>query len=265
MAVLLLCSASGSPGVTVTALGLALTWPRDVLLADVDRTPAQTILAGYLRGGAAGQRGLSAVLQAHRERRPVVDAVNSEALPLPTPPGRRPAFERERPTQRRFLPGFAHPGAVEVFGAVWRDLAEVLQAGPCDAVLDAGRIGTRGLPLELTDAVDRVGLVCRASLVSLAGVRLYLAPLLEQVSPERVGLVIVGPGRPYRAKEVSEQFGVDVLAEVAWEPAAASDLAHGEALPRTWQRTRLASSYAAAATGIAELYEAERARIGVPT
>ena len=35
MAVICLTSASGSPGVTTTAVGLALCWPRPVLLVEV--------------------------------------------------------------------------------------------------------------------------------------------------------------------------------------------------------------------------------------
>ena len=37
MTTLLLCSASGAPGATVTALGLTLTWPRHVMPVDADR------------------------------------------------------------------------------------------------------------------------------------------------------------------------------------------------------------------------------------
>ena len=50
MAVVLLASATGSPGVTTTALGLALAWPRHCLVADCDRDPSQAVQAGYLRG-----------------------------------------------------------------------------------------------------------------------------------------------------------------------------------------------------------------------
>lgn len=37
MAIVALVSASGSPGVTATALGLALLWPRPVMLVEADR------------------------------------------------------------------------------------------------------------------------------------------------------------------------------------------------------------------------------------
>ena len=38
MAIITLCSASGSPGVTTTALGLALSWTRPVILVEADAT-----------------------------------------------------------------------------------------------------------------------------------------------------------------------------------------------------------------------------------
>ncbi|MCB0909871.1 MAG: hypothetical protein KDB63_22470, partial [Nocardioidaceae bacterium] len=50
MAVVALASASGSPGVTTTSLGLALAWPRPVLLVEADPTGGSGILAGFFRG-----------------------------------------------------------------------------------------------------------------------------------------------------------------------------------------------------------------------
>ena len=43
MSIILLTSPGGSPGLTTTALGLALTWPRDVILADADPCPGHVI------------------------------------------------------------------------------------------------------------------------------------------------------------------------------------------------------------------------------
>ena len=211
MAVVLLCSASGAPGVTVTALGLTLTWPRDVLLVDADRSPSQAVLAGYLRGASGHDLGLPGLLQAHRERRPLQDAVDAQSIPLPEPPG--PKGTADGPA-RRFLPGFVHPGTVDVFTSVWRDLGLALRAARHDTIVDAGRVGHRGLPSDLVDAADVIGVVARTSLVALAALRLQLPTLLDQVSADRVGLILVGAGRPYRSKEVAEQFGVGVLAEI---------------------------------------------------
>ena len=58
MAILILTSAGGSPGVTTLAVGLALTWPRPVLLADCDPGAHQAILAGYLTGQSSHGKGL---------------------------------------------------------------------------------------------------------------------------------------------------------------------------------------------------------------
>jgi len=55
-----LTSTGGSPGVTTLAVGLALTWPRPILLADCDPGAHQAILAGYLAGRSTSGKGLVA-------------------------------------------------------------------------------------------------------------------------------------------------------------------------------------------------------------
>jgi hypothetical protein len=71
MAILVLGSVSGSPGVTTLAVGLALAWPRRIVLADCDPGAHQAVLAGYLAGRRSGGRGLLRVAEAHRDRRPL--------------------------------------------------------------------------------------------------------------------------------------------------------------------------------------------------
>src|SRR3546814_15866789 len=58
MTVIALGSASCSPGVTTTALGTALLWPRPVLLIEADATGGSGILAGYFRGIKSYDQGL---------------------------------------------------------------------------------------------------------------------------------------------------------------------------------------------------------------
>lgn len=256
MATIVLASASGAPGTTVSALGLTFAWPADVLLVDADRTASQAVLAGYLRGSTAHGQGLQRVLQVFRERGDLAEAVRRERLPLPLPPASardQPALAR--PHTRDFLPGFTHLGSVDLFEAAWQPLGDWFRSAPHDVVIDAGRVGHRGLPAELAASADLVGLVCRTSLVSLAGVRMHLPALLDAAPPGRCGLVLVGPGRPYDADEVAAQFGVPVLARVAWDPESATDLAHGDP-PTRWHRTPLARSLAAAAGELKSLAEA---------
>jgi len=136
VAILILTSASGSPGVTTLAVGLALTWPRSVLLADCDPGAHQAILAGYLAGQSSQGKGLLRVAEAHRDRRPLREVVIDQCLPLAGEDGDR----------RLFLPGFTKPGSAAHFGAVWEDLADafdrlgdvdldvIVDAGPCPDV-----------------------------------------------------------------------------------------------------------------------------------
>ena len=44
-----LCSVKGAPGVTTSALALALSWPRPVVLAELDPAGGD-VLPGYGRG-----------------------------------------------------------------------------------------------------------------------------------------------------------------------------------------------------------------------
>ena len=66
MAVIVLASAAGSPGVTTSTLGLALTWPRPVLLVEADPTGGSAMLAGFFRGTTAQTAGLIDLVWAHR-------------------------------------------------------------------------------------------------------------------------------------------------------------------------------------------------------
>lgn len=253
MSMLVLASASGAPGVTTTALGLTLMWPGDAVLVDADRSASQAILAGYLSGQSTHGAGLQGLLQAHRERRPLAVALAAEWRPLPDLP-RKP--DEAPPGDRRFVPGFTHLGSVDLFDGVWPGIVEAGRDAAFDLVVDAGRTGHRGLPANLVAGADAIALVCRTSLVSLAAVRLHLAPLVESGAPGRVGLIVVGPGRPYGVREVAEQFGVPVLAEVAWDPSAAQELADGAPVGRRWSRTALGRSLTRAAESLRETMHA---------
>ncbi|MFT3876386.1 MAG: hypothetical protein QM708_08200 [Propioniciclava sp.] len=247
MSVLVLASASGAPGVTTTALGLALSWPREVVLVDADRSASHAVLAGYLAGQSAAEGGVHSLLQAHRERRPLVPALLAAGRPLPVP-----AASGAEATAPRFVSGFTHLGSIDLYEGVWPGLVEAVRGEPFDLIVDAGRTGHHGLPAGLVAEADAVALVCRSNLVSLAGLRLHLGPLLEAGPPGRVGLILVGPGRPYAAKEVADQFGVPVMAAVGWDPASAAELSEGAPLGRGWMRSGFRRSLGQAAQSLAD-------------
>ncbi|GAA1390723.1 hypothetical protein [Luteococcus peritonei] len=248
MSIILLTAATGSPGVTSTALGLAVHWPRDVLLADCDREPGQSLQAGYLLGLDLGGRGLSELARAHRENRPV-----SEELQLQTV-----SFQSGAEHERHVLPGFAHPATPALFAPVWQPLAQALRAHSDSGrgvIVDAGRIGGTGLPSALLGASDLVLVCVRSSLRSLAALRLHLPTLqhqLDESSRAELGLLVVGPGRPYSSSEISRQFSVPVVHELAWEPRQAEVYSDGATPGRSWGGGQLNRSLRAAASALDE-------------
>lgn len=249
MAVVVLTSGPGAPGVTTTALGLALTWPRDVLLADCDREPAQAVLAGFLRGTAEPGRGLGAITRLHRENRPLAPELLRHSVPLTT----------DGPRTRRLLPGFSVPGAVRLFDGAWPELADAFAAldeQGMDVLVDAGDVGCDGLPASLLARADAVCFVTRTGLRSLAAARLYLGVLSAQLADlpvdKPLGLVLVGPDRPYSSREVSSQFGVETWAEIGWDPRQAEVLSDGAPSPRRTGRRPLTDQFRAAGLSILE-------------
>ncbi|MCC2593873.1 hypothetical protein LKO27_10700 [Tessaracoccus sp. OS52] len=242
MAVIVCASGPGSPGVTTSALGLALSWPGSVLLADCDREPAQSIQAGYLRGLDHGGRGLSGIARLHRENRPIAPELWHHTV----------ALTEEPDVARRFLPGFSLPAAVRLFDVVWPQLADAfaaIETQGMDVIVDAGRVGRDGLPLPLLARADAVCFISRTSLRSLAGARLYLQLLSNQLGQlpvdKLLGLVLVGPDRPYSSREICAQFGVECWAELGWSPTLAAVLSDGEPEPRNFSNRGLMSQYRA--------------------
>ena len=247
MALVVLASATGAPGVTTTALGLALLWPRHVLLADCDRDPSQAVQAGFLAGADPSGTGLTRVVQAHRERQPIEDVLLSLTVPLAV----------DQDIRRVFLPGFTHPGSAALFAGAWADLAAAfrhLDRVEMDAIVDAGRIGGSGLPTPVLAEADLVLVCVRSTLRSLAAARLHLPGLVEAVGQQaghaEVGLVLVGEDRPYSGAEIAAQFGLPVMAVIDFDPAAAAVLSDGGERPRRFDGTGFARSLRTAATGL---------------
>lgn len=249
MATIVCASAAGAPGVTTTSLGLALTWSRDVLLADCDRDPSQAIQAGYLRGMDHGGRGLAALARLHRENRALAPDLWRHTVPL----------VQWGEEQRRFLPGFSQPATVRLFERVWPELADAFTAldeRGVDVIVDAGRIGREGLPLPLLAQADAVCILTRTSLRALAATRLHLPMVAEQVDqlpvPPELGLVLVGPNKPYSSSEITAQFGTPCWAELESNIKLASVLSDGDLEPKKFHSCSLMNQYRAMATRLRE-------------
>jgi hypothetical protein len=240
MGIVLLTSTSGSPGVTTLAVGLALTWPRPILLADCDPGAHQAILAGYLGGRSAGGKGLLRVAEAHRDRRPLREAVLDQTLPL----------SAEGEIRRLFLPGFTRPGSAVHFGGVWEDLAEAfdrLGEVDIDVIIDCGRLVPYGLPAALLERSALTLVIVTSTLRSIMSARVNLPTLRDQprhtsIDRGHLGLIIIGDGLPYGPGEIAKALDLPVIASIAYDPKAAAHLSDGHPRHRRFDSSPLIRS-----------------------
>lgn len=246
MAILLLASVGGSPGVTTLAVGLALTWPRPILLADCDPGAHQAILAGYLGGRSAGGKGLLRVAEAHRDRRPLREALLDQTLPL----------SAEEESRRLLLPGFTKPASAMHFGGVWEDLAEAfdrLGEVDMDVIVDCGRIGPSGPPAALLERSAVTAVVVTSTLRSIMSARVHLPtlrdhPRLTSADREHIGLIVVGENQPYRRSEIARALDVPVITSIAHDRQAAVHLSDGRPRHRRFETSPLIRSIRDAAS-----------------
>ena len=231
MAVVALCSAKGSPGVTTTALGLALGWHRPVILVEADVAAGSSILAGWLRGSTAHERGLIDLALAAALGEELDAALAKSLMPLAGP--------------AQLLPGLANATQVSSVGRLWQPLGELLRqmdAQGTDVIIDLGRLGAANGPAELLRFADLTLLTLRADLPAVAGARGWLPVLRNELDRTGQGTaelraVVIGPGRPYSAREIGDALALPVLGALVWEPDCAAVFSHGAPAPqRRWSR-----------------------------
>jgi hypothetical protein len=231
MAMITLASASGAPGVTTTGLALAACWPRPCLLVEADPSGSSALLAGFWRG-TRDHTGVVDLVKAHRAG-VLADALLRMAMPVDG-------------TQASVIIGSRSHEQAAGLARLWEPLAGVLRdlaARDQDVIVDAGRLGLEGSPAPLIDQADVTLLVVRTSLVDVAGARSWALSLQDAAGPgHEVRLLLVGPGRPYSAGEVSRALGVAVAGSIRWDPVRAAVFSHGDPMPAARGFRRLSGS-----------------------
>lgn len=235
MAVIALCSASGSPGVTTTALGLALVWPRPVLLVEADPTGGSGLLAGYFRGAREYTAGL---VELAYTAEPLADVLPDVAAPIDG-------------TDVRFIAGPRSHIQARGLRDLWEPLSATLadlEATGQDVLVDAGRLGVAGSPEPLLAAADLTLLVTRSHLPALAAARSWAEAAAQgTLGWQDPAALLVGEHQPYGAREVSGVLGLPVVAAVADDPTAAAVHHRGAAPPRRMETGLYVRSLQAAA------------------
>ncbi|MGD8200926.1 hypothetical protein ACQE98_09705 [Ornithinimicrobium sp. W1679] len=240
MAVIALTSASGSPGVTTTAMGWALSRSRPTVLVDADPTGGSAMLAGYLRGQVVPPDALLDLWTAHQQGR-LRAALPQVLLPLPG-------------SSVGLLPGTRSHAQARGLAGLWEPLLaafKALDGTGQDVLVDTGRLGLAGFATPLLHGADLAVVACRSDLVSLSALRSWLATLHTELADvggaSSLGVVLVGPGRPYGRAEVDKVLAgacggrSPVLGCVHWDPKAAAAFSAGTQVRRL-EASRLVAS-----------------------
>ncbi|MBN1171063.1 MAG: ParA family protein [Micromonosporaceae bacterium] len=228
MALIVVCSAKRSPGVTVSALALTLTWRRRIILAECDPAGGD-IAAGFLREIPLADRGLARLGAALRRGRLAEDLWNQL---VDLTPGKGTAMTR------LVLPGLTEPAQARTWAerddlrepTGWEQLAQLfrsLESGHSgyDVIADCGRLAVGYPPMPVLAAADVVLLVLRPDLPSIRASAVALPPLHRSVTGP-IGLMLVGAG-PYGPNECASQLHAPVIAVVPNDPGAAAVLSGG--------------------------------------
>jgi hypothetical protein len=253
MALIVLASASGSPGVTTTALGLALVWHRPVILVDADPVGGSALLAGYFQGTVCDDDAMVTLVLARRDGR-LADVLPQTLITIPG-------------SHVSILPGpksHAQAGSLsELWAALAYELRALEQTGQ-DVIVDAGRLGMVHSPQGLIRAANLSLLLTRTDLPALAAARQWASEWTEAAQDgtgaASVATLLVGAGRPYDAAEVAKVLAIPVLESLAWDPRSARVFSEGQKPSGgAWsQRDLLVRSYRAAAAAINQRVTADR-------
>ncbi|QLQ10083.1 MAG: hypothetical protein HZY75_06430 [Nocardioidaceae bacterium] len=238
MAVIALTSAAGSPGVTTTALGLSLLWPRPVLLVEADPTGGSGLLAGYFRGTREYVAGLIDLALTTSNVHDVLAEVS----------------QRIDGTEVSFVAGTRSHAQASALRDLWQplavELAELESTGQ-DVIVDAGRLGLVGSPEPLLANADLTLLLTRTSLPALSAVRSWAESAHRGTFGwQQAGIVVVGERQPYGAREVSGVLNMPVTASLADDPESAAVFHRGSPLPKRFDTGPLARSLQAAIAAI---------------
>ena len=203
-------------------------WPRTALVVDVDPQGGDA-LAGVGGGRQAADRGIVDVLAEARHGDPRVALGRHVTRPAPHSP--------------LLLGGFGAPGQAAT--VPWAPLAEVLAGLPdTDVLADCGRYCPHH-PLGELLRRSRVTLLVtgsslRAVRATARGLPLLRAELGIAVDDdESVGLLVIGPDRPYSVGEIEQACGTEVVGTLPHDPAAARVWTDAAPAGRSFRRSPL--------------------------
>lgn len=261
MAVHILTSLSGSPGVTSTALTWAQVSDRPTLLVEVDPAGGSAMLCIGWQGAHPHNRSILDL--ARHPGHEYVPRIWELAIPLP-----------QRPRGAWLVPTVGNVAQmrslVSVFGPLAEALAQISRESHVDVLVDLGRLGAAGPSTQLWSHADSVLLFTDTTLSALNTLAVGAPVLADELDAigarHRLAVVpVLGNAkgeshRPYGAREISGiTSDIPVMAGVARDGKAAGSRTWGKRgryplsvrrlIGAVDQHTRGANEYLAVAGG----------------
>ncbi|GAA1874174.1 hypothetical protein [Myceligenerans crystallogenes] len=250
MAVFALTGVNGGPGVSTTCLGLAMSWPRPVLLLEADPRGLSSLLTGWFQGSRPYRSGL-------------VELALSSLSPADA---LRDVAQTIEGTHVSYVAGPRSHAQAPVLRGVWSPLADALaelETTGTDVIVDAGTLGAPGSPEPILARADATLVTVRSSLPALAGARPWADAVTREHPWQWPGLLVIGDGRPYTAREAGQALGLPVIAQIAWDPDGANVYYQGARPPRRFETSTYVRSLRAAVSALTSM--AARARVDATT
>lgn len=249
MSTVAMASFGTSPGLTTTAVALALHWPAPVMLAEVDVSKPTSVVTGFMQGSMGSAGGLMGVVQSSLQHSVTTQDLWDFAIPLHPTPAQAPAGGTSW-----LLAGLPTPAAARAMESFWGELLEALgrlEAEGIDALLDVGRADDLHGRTELLTGVDHLLLAVRSDLTSIAALNAHLPAILSAReaagAPGTVSLVVIeDPAHRIPDREISKFLNLGVSGRIPHAPQAAAWYCGGLA-----GTTRARRSYDAAVKALA--------------
>ena len=242
-----LTSFKHAPGVTTTAAGLARSWPRPLLIADLD--PAGGDLAAAFTSGSTAGRLLDELIALRR--------VNNATTALQLWDR---ATELSADGRLRLLAGLDDPGAAATLPEAWVALADLLatphndQPRGFDVIVDCGRLSESSPAWPVLQRADVVVPVVTSTVAGVRqavhGIPRLARRLTAEGSRSELRLLVRQSG-PYAPHDIADALDVPLLGGLPDDPAAAALLPAGSG--RRLVRTRLWRTVAAIAADLANI------------
>jgi hypothetical protein len=215
MSLYALVSAGGSPGVTTTALALALAWPAQVIVAECDPSGGD-ILAGLFAGHVPASKGLLPLaMEAGRGEEAAAAALWRELIDL------------DDEHSRMLLAGISDPRQAAAIAPSWPALAATLAAVPADVIADCGRLDAAPATAPVLAAASLIVLVLRPSLRQIGKARQRIELLTDLLgSTQRLVALLVGEGT-HSARDVAKVLQIAVAGSLAHDCKTANVLSDG--------------------------------------